>query len=172
MRKMTKTCRSCQIRTIATGTVKGEDAAYVDRATAKSVELCNLCHVEADYENTHSDDDHDSEPVDGCWVCYPELNQRTQADERGARKASGTSRSGMVFTVPVKASGKEKAEAVKAQITADVKVTVRTVKGVTTLRAGALRLAWDAQGRFDYDASRYGDRKVRNAAAAIRTLNS
>ena len=167
--KMTKTCRSCQIRQIATGTVKGADAAYVDKGTARAVELCNFCHVEADYENTHSDDGHNDD-VDGCWICYPELNQRTKADERGTRQATGTSRVGMVITVPLRASGAEKAKVVADRFAGRAKV--RTTKGITTLTVAdaKLRLVWDAQGRFNYDASRISDRKVRNVAAALRQL--
>lgn len=170
MMEMTKTCRSCQIRQIATGTLKGADAAYTDKATARAVELCNLCLAEADYENVHSDDGHDGDSkVDGCWICYPELNQRATADAKSARQVTGTSRVGMVITVPLRASGAEKANAVKAQINGH-KVTVRTVKGITTLKAGTVVLRWDAQGRFDYDASGIGDKKVRNVAAALRFL--
>lgn len=172
---MSKTCRSCQIRQIATGTLKGADVAYLDRAQARAVELCNLCLVEADYENVHSDDGHDEDnKVDGCWICYPELNQRTAADAKGARQSTGTSRVGMVITVPLRASGKDKAEAVKAQMPVGAQHTLRTVKGITTLKAWtkehAVKLVWDAQGRFDYDASNGDAKKVRNVAAALRML--
>lgn len=68
-----KLCRVCGVRTIATG--KGNNN---DQMQAKAVELCIPCLEEAEWENTHSDDDHAGTPegylTDACWICHPELN--------------------------------------------------------------------------------------------------
>lgn len=172
---MTKTCRSCQIRAIGTGNPGtgpyAEDASY-----AKSVELCRPCATEAGWENMHSDDGHedgDSEDADvaGCWVCYPELN--LAAKPRSER--AGSTRQGMRLTVPIRANGKAKAEAVKAQLPEGYTATIRTEKGRTTLRvkgAVTIVLNWDAyRGAFvsgTAQATNGTAKRVRNASEALR----
>jgi hypothetical protein len=171
---MSKTCRVCQSRKVAQGIVRGQ--GDTDAGTARAVELCIPCFAEAGWENEHSDDGHGTEhegsnSTDYCWICHPELNEA--AATYVARV--GTSRAGMVITVPLKASGQEKAAAVKAQIPTGYAVGIKTVKGVTTLKAAkgvgdGLVLQWDAQGRFVYGPSTANGKKVRNVAAALRIL--
>jgi hypothetical protein len=62
---------------------------------------CDPCHQEAGWENTHSDGNHgafdledltakQAEEVDGCWICFPELNlAKKPAKAIGAKKAQG-----------------------------------------------------------------------------------
>lgn len=177
---MSKTCRSCQTRNVATGTLKGADRAFLDIPQARAVELCNLCLAEADYENVHSDDGHgnsDEESiVDGCWICHPELNQAANAT---ARQSSGTSRAGMVITVPIRAAAKTKAATVVTRLGDGYATSVRTVKGITTLKASqaagvGVVLRWDTQGRFlGGEAGVDGTlKKVRNVAEAYRVLGA
>jgi hypothetical protein len=83
------------------------------------------------------------------------------------------------MTVPLRASGPEKAEAVRGQLKRSVAKQsdkIFTRKGITTYsaqtRAGQLTLRWDAAGHFLYDASGIKEgsrtRKVRNVAEALR----
>jgi hypothetical protein len=186
-------CRSCEARPIGGGSGEENDRDY-----ARTVELCVPCAEEAGWENSHGDYSHaaladgsltwkgtsyktkkafdewatdERASMERCWICHPELN-RASVDYAGR---TGTSREGMVIVVPVRASGKEKAEAVAAKIPFESKV--RTVKGVTTLRAAqekgaTLVLVWDERGRWDYSASRVEvdgkARKIRNASEALR----
>jgi hypothetical protein len=80
-----KICNVCGKRTIGT---KGSDPM-----SARIAGLCGLCMDEGGWENTHSDNGHDAilakrealsdsglspeeqEEIDGCWICYPELNE-------------------------------------------------------------------------------------------------
>lgn len=165
----TKTCRSCQIRPIAGGTVRGE--GDTDRATAKSVELCLPCLAEAGWENTHSDYGHedgkdaDGEPTDTCWMCHPELNEASA--DYSARV--GTSRVGMVITVPIRGTAKEKAQAAAEGLGAqDSKIATTKKTGITTLKSAGseIELRWDANGRYVGGTVR--GRKVRNVSEAIR----
>lgn len=81
-----KLCGNCNTRTVGTG--PGEDDA-----TAKAVGSCNTCYTEAGWINSHSDWGHDADSdtivdpdsgntdgnrVEGCWVCFPELNLTTR----------------------------------------------------------------------------------------------
>lgn len=170
-----KTCRSCQTRPIAGGTVRG--SGDTDRATAKSVELCLPCLAEAGWENTHSDYGHDvngpesseagedeaGKRVDVCWMCHPELNEAS-ADYV---PRNGTSRQGMEITVPIRATAKDKARVAAEKLGAgDAKI--RTNFGTTTLKSKAmdLELRWDANSRFV--GGTVGAKKVRNVSEAIR----
>jgi hypothetical protein len=169
----TKKCRSCQIRPVAGGTVRGDGDA--DRATAKSVELCLPCLAEAGWENEHSDYGHadgknaDGDPTDSCWMCHPELNEAS-ADYAARR---GTSRAGMTIHVPIRATGKDKAAAVITQLPKGFATSVNTRKGVVTLKAAKGKdlgtvLRWNANGPFI--SGEANGRKIRNVAEALRVL--
>lgn len=145
---------------------------------------CRACHVEAEHENTHSDYGHDIDGPDlpndddasggrvkGCWICHPEINEALAT----YKARTGTSRQGMRLTVPVRAAGKAKAEAVKAQLPEGYTVTIRQEKGRTTLRAKGpvtLVLHWDAhRGGFaagTAQATNGTAKRVRNASEALR----
>lgn len=62
-----KLCTVCNTRAVGTG--GGDDAD-----SARSLGECNPCYTEGGWENSHSDEDHDSEPNPHCWICHPELN--------------------------------------------------------------------------------------------------
>lgn len=84
----------------------------------------------------------------------------------------GTSRAGMVMVVPQRATGREKANTVKAHLAEyGVVARVSSLKGKTYLTAeinGAkMKLVWDEDGRWDYPSTDWGGKKVRNAAAAV-----
>jgi hypothetical protein len=188
-------CRACEVRPVGGGT--GEEN---DRTFARSIDLCVPCAEEANWENAHSDNGHDllaagtaswknysfktkkafdewaaeeRAAMERCWICKPELNRASE--EYVGR--TGTSREGMVINVPLRASSKEKAEAIAAKIGKPYAVSIRTVKGVTTLKAAKSQgegvvLVWDENGRWDYSASRAEvagkSRKIRNASEALR----
>ena len=162
-----KTCPICEKRKMYTGTGPG-----VDRVTGH--EMCNFCYTEGGWENEHNDDAHEQGmqgKVDGCWICHPELNLAQKAK----RNADGSSRVGMRLTVPIRATGKAKAEAVKAQLPEGYTATIRTVKGRTTLTAkGAVTLVlhWEAaRGGFfsgTAQATNGTAKRVRNASEALR----
>lgn len=189
-----KVCRSCQKMNIGAGNPGtgpyAEGAGY-----AKSVELCRPCATEAGWENMHSDDGHDGiangggnaeefggqaeldrviEAMKSCWICKPELNHA--GFDPTVRV--GTTRQGMRLTVPVRAPGKVKAEAVKAQLPEGYSASIRTEKGRTTLRASCkfggvkLVLHWDAaRGGFvsgTAQATNGTFKRVRNASEALR----
>jgi hypothetical protein len=173
-----KTCPTCRNRPMYTGKGPGVDEA------PRLSGMCNFCYTEGGWENTHNDYGHDvdgeaieqagqdeaGKRVDGCWICYPELN--LAAKPRNER--AGTSRAGMRLTVPVRAGGKAKAEAVKAQLPTGYTATIRTEKGRTTLRAkGAVTLVihWDVRGAFvsgTAQATNGTAKRVRNASEALR----
>ncbi len=153
---------------------------------------CLPCHTEAGFENQHSDDAHDAvangadpaeftggqatvdsikKDMETCWICVPALNEAA----KDYTPRAGTSRSGMRLTVPVRAAGKTKAEAVKAQLPEGYTATIRTVKGRTTLTAkGAVTLVlhWDAhRGGFSSGTAQATNgtaKRVRNASEALR----
>lgn len=167
-----KTCPICKDRPMYTG--KG---AGVDEAPRLS-EMCNFCFTEGGWENEHQDGGHgdgadDPSPHD-CWICFPNLNLA----KKGRHSAgAGTSRAGMRITVPIRATGKDKAAAVKGQIPEGYKVTVTTKDGQTVLRAkGAINvtLIWDAaRGAFlsgTAQATNGTAKKVRNASEALRAM--
>jgi hypothetical protein len=164
-----KTCPICQNRKMYSGKGPGVDEA------ARLSEMCNFCYTEGGWENTHNDNGHEDansgEPeMAGCWICHPELNLAT----RPARNAgAGTSRSGMRLTVSIRAAAKTKAEQVKAQLPEGYKATIRTEKGITTLRAkGAVTLVLNWEGNRwiggTAQATNGTAKKVRNASEALR----
>ncbi len=164
----TKTCQMGCGRKVGSGTAAGLD----QDATGT---LCNAHYTEGGWENEHNDNDH-SDPANAdyaakCWICHPELNLASKAK----RETAGTSRAGMRLTVPVRANGKTKAEAVKAQLPEGYTATIRTVKGRTTLTAkGAVTIVlhWDAyRGGYSsgtVQATNGAAKRVRNASEALR----
>lgn len=169
---MSKKCRNCQNRPIAGGTVRG--VGDTDKGQARAVELCLPCLAEAGWENTHSDDGHGTDTEGSndtayCWICHPELNENS-ADYK---VRAGTSRAGMVINVPIRASGPEKANAVAAKLPSEYATSVRTRKGITTLKAAkalgeGVVLHWGINGRFVSGTA--NGTKVRNVAEALRIL--
>lgn len=185
-----KTCPICQNRPMYTGKGPGTDEA------PRLSEMCNFCFTEGGWENTHNDDSHDAlkngggdadefggqeqldavlQTMESCWICNPKLNLA----QKPVSERAGTSRQGMRLTVSVRADGKTKAGQVASQIPDGFKVTVRTEKGNTILRAkGAVNvtLIWDAQrGAFrsgTAQATNGTARKVRNASEALRLMGA
>lgn len=167
-------------------------------------QLCAPCLEEAEWENSHSDNAHEDVtnlPVgeipahwtfkartskasklaqvasvrtetETCWICHPEFNKA----KASYTARVGTSRQGIVLTVPPKADAKTKAltvaERIEGQHFEKGSVKVRTAKGVTTLRAGELTLTWDAKGRFLAEGSSVNGKKVRNVSEALRVLSA
>lgn len=179
-----KTCSICPNRPMYTGKGPG-----VDQAPHLS-EMCNFCYTEGGWENTHNDDNHDAlknggadadefetgelaailETMENCWICHPEMNLA----QKPRNERAGTSRAGMRLTVSIRAAAKAKAEQVKAQLPDGYKATIRTEKGVTTLRAkGAVTivLRWNERGAFTSGTAQATNgtaKKVRNASEALR----
>jgi hypothetical protein len=152
-------------------------------------QLCVLCNEEAEQENMHSDYGHDAD-IDNltlgqttlktkkalaeykaevkaqqaeCWICHTELNKAKES----YTQRTGTSRQGIVLTVPPKATAKDKALFLAAKIEG---AKVRTVKGITTLKAENVTLVWDGRGRFTSAGSLVNGKKVRNVSEALRVL--
>jgi hypothetical protein len=183
-------CEICKTRPVMSAKSKrerGTDFPY-----------CDPCQDEAEWENQHSDYDHDGiaarnatrkdagivgqdemgYALADCWVCHPELN-KASADYVERR---GTSRAGMVMNVTRSQTPKEKADVVLSKIKKSHRsyaVTVSTRGGLTKLRAAkgngeGVVLVWDSKGRYVYEASeRHTGGKVtrvRNVAAALRSL--
>lgn len=165
-------------------------------------ELCDLHLEEADWENTHNDNAHDriaakdvahkdfgsmtaSEyrewirdtkvEMEKCWTCHEELNV---ANKPAPEARVGTSRAGMVMTVPVRGSGEEKAAAVIAalaavKLTASVRVLPKAGLVVLLLQGKtALQLTWSVAGKYDYTASNIDGHKVRNVSAALKAVGA
>jgi hypothetical protein len=159
--------------------------------------ICQICLTEAEWENIHSDNGHEGiesltkaetnfktvkafnafvaetkAETEQCWVCHPELNEAKKA----YTPRTGTSREGIRLTVPPKADPKTKAltvaEKIEGQYFEKGSVKVRTVKGVTTLTAGDVKLVWDVRGRFVSAGSLVNGKKVRNVSEALRVLGS
>lgn len=103
-------CTVCGIRPIGGGV--GDE----DKATLRSLKMCNPCATEGSWENTHSDASHETidaltvkgstfktkaaleewraqerNVMERCWICHPELN--AASTEYVSRE--GTSREGM-----------------------------------------------------------------------------
>jgi hypothetical protein len=75
-----------------------------------------------------------------CWICHPKLNlARKSKVER-----TGSIRVGMRLTVPVRAAGKAKAEAVKAQLPEGYASTTETADYLLA-QLGLVRRAADAE---------------------------
>jgi hypothetical protein len=72
-----KMCNMNCGRRAYTGTGAGVDTA------ARGSELCNLCYTEGGWENEHQDYGHETNDVDGCWMCHPELNLATRPVRTG-----------------------------------------------------------------------------------------
>lgn len=184
-----KTCPICQNRPMYTGKGPGADEA------PRLSEMCNFCFTEGGWENEHQDDSHDAiknggadagefgeeeqltavlDMMKACWICEPKLNLAKKAK----RETAGTSRTGMRLTVPVRAAAKAKAEAVKAQLPEGYAASIRTVKGVTTLKAAkavgvGIVLRWDVRGAFVSGTAQAGNgttKRVRNASEALRAV--
>jgi len=186
-----KTCTICQNRKMYTGKGPGVDQA------ARLTEMCNFCYTEGGWENTHNDDNHDAlanggadadefggqenldaalAMMENCWICFPELNLATKPRSENA----GTSRAGMRITVPIRAAGRAKAEAVKAQVPDGYKVTIsakRDDASQIVLRAkGAVNITmiWDHdRGAFQSGTAQATNgtaKKIRNASEGLRAM--
>lgn len=154
---------------------------------------CEPCLIEADWENVHSDDAHESyangdwapeKLEDGlslqaemkdCWICHPELNQAA----KDYQTRNGSSRKGIIMIVPIRATGQEKAKVVADRLADRFATRISTRKGITTLtleHAGEVgfKLRWDGQGRYLYTESiatvNGKSRKVRNVSEALRLV--
>lgn len=145
-------------------------------------ELCTECREYAEWENAHSDENHEDDTVlaDGCQVCDPTLDMRTL-------RRTGKSRAGMVIVA--KGSElhkslifKKAAEAVGWTVEI-ARETYELPEGTTgegtryyataTRGSDSISLAWDGRA-YDYPASSAAiggkDRKVRNLKEALRIL--
>lgn len=178
---MAKICSICSTRPV------GSQPRTGDAAQAKVMGYCTPCLAEAEWENSHSDNGHETFTgpngtegivdgmgiaLDNCWICHPELNA-TNADYTAR---TGTSRTGMTIRVPLRASGVEKAAHVASLITEYAPNIVKPTKRngyVTKLvldHAGdvSFELRWDAQGRFV--SGKLNGRKVRNVSGLLRGM--
>ena len=111
----------------------------------------------------------------GCWICFPELNE-AQMEPKVRATGERASRKGQIINVPLRAPGEIKAGVVvKAAPAATVHVA-KNGSATLNLEIGGLklRLAWDAEGCYDYMASSATimgkSRKVRNVAEALRLI--
>lgn len=178
-------CEICADRPIMSAAQKREHGDFP---------YCLPCLEESEWQNIHSDGDHENLPegtaeddmgylLANCWICHPNLNQASA--DYVAR--AGTSRAGMKLHVSRAAAGAEKAEEVKAQFKElGLKSIVASENGTVTLtvsfgearKKSTVTLAWDIRGRFLYAESkfiRYGsDRacKVRNVSEALRIVQA
>lgn len=143
---------------------------------------CDPCHIEAGWENAHSDANHAAilavDPADrtaeqgheiaGCWICFPELN-RAQREP-----AAGRSRAGQVIHAKGDKPGvfQEAAETAGYVAKREDSETGRTT--VTATRGDdSITMVWNGKA-YDYpnsSATLGGKaRKVRNLAEALRLL--
>lgn len=183
--KSTKgTCGICGKRRNYTG--PGEKAPRLS-------EMCNPCFAEGGWENTHSDANHEAilatpeadrtpeqlDEIDGCWICYPELNLAK------AEPKAGRSRAGMVIV----AKGTEVHKSNTFKVAAEAKGWTVSILGsvvtgeddeeierfvaVATKGADRMELAWNGRA-YDYPSSNATlagkGRKVRNLKEALRML--
>ena len=166
-----KRCEICGIRPIGSPNKN----SYGDRAQAKAMGYCTPCLTEAEWDNVHSDDDHENltEKVDGCWTCYPEANE-ANADYVAPK---GVSRVGQKLHVSLRATGETKADETIAQLPVgtwtEMKTTERGTFLIIKLAEKTMTLGWDAAGRYSYAASTVAkiggkSRKVRNVSEALR----
>jgi hypothetical protein len=166
---VSKTCGACEIRKPYTG--PGEKAPRLS-------ELCNPCFEEGSWENEHDDNDHESgEKMDGCWICYPNLN----AAKRAPR--AGRSRAGMVIVAKgteIHKSATFKAAAEAAGWSVKILDTFegteeKDARYVATATKGndSIELSWNGKA-YDYPNSSAQlngrSRKVRNLKEALRLL--
>ncbi|GAA2648493.1 hypothetical protein [Paractinoplanes durhamensis] len=144
---------------------------------------CDPCHVEAGWENTHSDGGHadilaveeeqrtdvQRKEIDGCWVCFPELN-RAKRDPR-----PGQARAGQVVVAKGNKAEVFKAAAEAAEYRVDIETNDanRTVATATCRDGSWIQLVWNGAA-YDYPNSSAKvngkERKVRNLAEALRLL--
>jgi hypothetical protein len=172
----TKRCSICNVRPV------GAVPSVGDGPHARSMGYCTPCLTLAENENRHSDDGHSADaPVEGCWICFPELDATTLMPR------AGSSRAGVVHSVPLRATGREKAKLVTEHLPESFATKVRTVKGVVTAKGASalgtakgasalgtgLQLSWDVEGRFLEGSVRIdgAERRVRNVSEAYRLLN-
>lgn len=175
-----KTCSICSTRPVPSAKARTEAGMSLD------MDYCFECFEEADWENTHSDFDHEgsnagnTDETDACWICHPELNQ---AKAEYTTKA-GTSRAGMIIHVSMRADGPTKAAQVEEQFKAiettgeqwEIKTSKPTKRNnhITKLTASSAQetyvLSWDIQGRFNGGTVTEDgkSRKVRNVSEALR----
>jgi hypothetical protein len=136
---------------------------------------CEPCLEEANWENVHSDDDHEGllnraktakeanvknkaeilaalerhhKEIEHCWICQPELNE---ASKDYVARSAGTSRKGMVMNVKRSMGPVEKAAVVVAAVEAlKGETKTRKAKGAifltATTAAGVLKTSWDPRG--------------------------
>jgi hypothetical protein len=127
MAKSTR-CSICEKRPVGNEAKMGGHADY-----------CNACFEEASWENTHTDQGHETCPtleeindpsaewtsendkqdaldvraeMADCWICNPELNEA----QKEYRERQGSSRVGMTIHVSIRAAGVTKAEETAAQL--------------------------------------------------------
>lgn len=172
-------------------------AGGADAKLAGHKDYCDECLHEAEWENEHEDDAHDAvtegtfkpkggqgklirERMEVCWICKPELNKAAKP----YAERTGTSRKGMVMTVPVHGRAGDKAkiviEAAQNHQGVDVKSRQREGRVEVTISGsfGTMVLAWDkTSGAYAYEFSSIKqngkkERTVRNIAAALRIINS
>jgi hypothetical protein len=142
----------------------------------RGTQLCEACLEYAEWENTHSDDDHannwKADSIEGCPVCEPAMDPR-----KPRREIAGTSRQGMTMVVSLRADATTKATQVKGQLPAGFRPTL-----VADLASGVVlsgqrgpknaRVSfvanWDHAGRWT--GGTVNGRKVRNAKELLRVL--
>lgn len=173
-------CSICETRPVMTSARK--------RYHGVDFDYCEPCLGLAEWENIHSDYDHEGLGANGlgeivdesgyaladCWICDPK-NDRTRVEYVERR---GTSRAGMIITIPPKETGLTKANSlVKRFSAAGFAYGIRTSKGVVTMRVAKAQglgavLRWDARG--PYLAGRVTvdgrERGARNVSEALRIL--
>lgn len=161
---------------------------------------CRPCDTLAGHENMHSDYDHEGinsgKVVFGqtthktkssfnewlkstkrgmaeCWVCHPELDE---TQEEYAQR-NGTSRLGIVLSVPIRGTGKDKAAAVTERFRKPYVCATRTSKGTVIFKAtaakGGCEIRWDLVGRYlGAEVTLEGKtRKARNVSEVLRLLS-
>ena len=170
----------------ADGTLKGKCAEGCGRKITKNVigpELCDECLQYAEWENAHSDGNHQAgedvnEDAVSCPVCHPELDPRNVVK-------TGRSRAGMVIVakgteVHKSLTFKRAAEAtgwtVEISTMVEDEVEKHTAVAIRTTQLGAddvITLVWNGRA-YDYPASsavlKGKVRMVRNLKEALRLL--
>jgi hypothetical protein len=164
-----KLCTICQTRPISS------KANRVAAGMSSDMKYCLPCFDEAGWENSHADGHSESSKVEGCWICYPELNKA----QREYTPREGTSRAGMVINVTIRAAGVDKANEVLAKldesyettkITKPSKRNAQITKLAFASTVQAFELRWDDRGRFIGGTVTEDGRskKIRNVAEALR----
>lgn len=176
--KKSNRCTICNLRPI-------NRAAMRENGTP-DFDCCEPCLTEANWENTHSDNGHDIDGpesddamapnvrVNGCWVCYPELNRASASYVM----TKGSSREGMKINVTLRADGAQKAAETGTLFVAlgwkGEAIVEQTVKLTVIRRDSVIELHWDSKGRFLFGTITAAGktRKVRNVAEALRLAAS